>query len=167
MRMILNIAASFALYASAVLGQGAERPQQSVAATHPIALNYNPADDANAMVNAALTRAAASNKRVVIVMGANWCYDSIVLAGWFDRPGFAAMMQPKFEIVYVDVGMPQTGNGRNMDIAKRFKAKKIKGTPTVLIVSPQGKLLNKKDAGTWRNAASRNEQDIRRYFADL
>ena len=167
MRMILSIAASFALYASAALGQGAERPQPSVMAKYVEAQNYNPADNANAMVNAALKRAAVNGKRIIIVMGANWCRDSIVLAGWFGRPGFAAMMQPKFEIVYVDVGTPQTGNGRNMDIAKRFKAKKITGTPTVLIVSAQGKLLNKKDAGTWRNAASRNEQDIRHYFADL
>ncbi len=167
MRVILSIAASFALYSSAALGQAAERPQQSVKAKYPMAQNYNPADDANAMVNAALKRAAVNGKRIIIVMGANWCHDSIVLAGWFDRSGFAAMMQPKFEIVYVDVGTPQTDNGRNMDIAKRFKAKRINGTPTVLILSAQGKLLNKKDAGTWRNAASRNEQDIFSYFADL
>lgn len=134
---------------------------------HPQARVYDEKAIASQDVDAALTRAIASNKRVIIVMGANWCHDSIALAGWFSTPLFAAMLSAKYEIVYVDVGMPQTGNGRNLDIAKRFKAKPIKGTPTVLVLSPQGKLLNKKEAGSWRNAASRSEDDIYHYFADL
>ena len=128
---------------------------------------YDEGRDAHADVDAALTRAATSNKRVIVVMGANWCHDSKSLGRRFETPRFAEMMQPRYEIVYVDVGKPQTGSGRNLDIAKRFGAKKIKGTPTVLILSPQGKLLNKKDAGSWRNAASRSEDDVFAYFRGL
>jgi Thioredoxin-like len=137
------------------------------APAHPQAKVYDAKAMADIDVDSALARAAASNKRVIIVMGANWCHDSIGLAGWFATLRFAAMLSAKYEIVYVDVGMPQTGNGRNADIAKRFKAKPVKGTPNVLVLSPQGKLLNKKDAGSWRNAASRSEDDIYRYFAEL
>jgi hypothetical protein len=55
-----------------------------------------------------------------------------------------------------------------LDIARRFGIKKIKGTPTVLVVSPEGKLLNsKKDAASWRNAASRDDDAIYRYFAEF
>jgi hypothetical protein len=36
------------------------------------------------------------------------------------------------------------------------------------VLSSDGKLLNsKKDAASWRNAASRSEDDIFRYFATL
>jgi hypothetical protein len=40
----------------------------------------------------------------------------------------------------------------------------IKGTPTVLILSPDGMLLSKKGAPTWRKAASRSEDAIFRAF---
>jgi len=53
--------------------------------------------------------------------------------------------------------------GGQLDIAQRFGIKKIKGTPTVLVLSPRGALLNPKSAPTWRNAASRDEADIFAY----
>jgi thioredoxin-related protein len=129
---------------------------------HPEAALYDPARSGQADVDAALARAATARKRVIIVMGANWCHDSKALAGWFDTERFKAMLTPKFELVYVDVGHKD----RNIDIARRFGIAKIKGTPTVLIVSGAGKLLNKKDAPTWRNAASRSETDVFTYFND-
>jgi len=40
--------------------------------------------------------------------------------------------------------------------------------PLLMVLSPDGKLLNsKKDAASWRNVASRSEDDIFRYFATL
>ena len=128
---------------------------------------YNAARDARADVAAALARAKAGNKSVILVMGANWCHDSKALAGWFETPRFKAMLTPRYEIVYIDVGKPQRREGRNIEIARGFGIKKIKGTPTVLILSPDGELLNKKDAPTWRNAASRSEDDIFRSFAEF
>jgi Thioredoxin-like len=161
------IMASCSLHSVAISGKAVAADVPVKQAVHIEARVYDPSADAKGDVNAALTRAAASGKRVIIVLGANWCHDSIGLAGWFATPRFAAMLSSKYEIVYVDVGMPQTGNGRNLDIAKPFNAKKIKATPTVLILSPHGALLNKKDASSWRNAASRNEDDIFLYFAEL
>ena len=139
----------------------------STTSTHPEAKLYDATRDARADVYAALTRAKASNKRVILVMGANWCHDSKALAGWFESARFKAMLTPLYELVYVDVGKPQRREGRNIEIAQGFGIKKIKGTPTVLILSPEGALLNKKDAPTWRNAASRSEDDIFAYFAEF
>ncbi|MEK6637373.1 MAG: thioredoxin family protein [Pseudomonadota bacterium] len=139
----------------------------STISTHPEAKLYDATRDARADVSAALTRAKASGRRVILVMGANWCHDSKSLAGWFESARFKAMLAPKYEIVYVDVGKPQRREGRNIEIAQGFGLKKIKGTPTVLILSPAGALLNKKDAPTWRNAASRSEDEIFRSFAEF
>jgi thiol-disulfide isomerase/thioredoxin len=127
---------------------------------HPEAKVYKPTGNARADVDAALTRAKATKKRVILVMGANWCHDSKALSGWFETPRFKAMLAPKYELVYVDVGQKD----RNIDIAQRFGIKAIKGTPTVLILSPDGELLNKKDAPTWRNAASRSADAVFGYF---
>lgn len=139
----------------------------STVSTHPEAKLYDAARDARADVSAALTRAKAADKRVILVMGANWCHDSKALAGWFESTRFKAMLAPKYEIVYVDVGKPQRREGRNIEIAQGYGIKKIKGTPTVLILSPDGQLLNKKDAPTWRNAASRSEDAIFAYFGEF
>lgn len=133
---------------------------EKTAAEHPEAKPYKKKAKASENVDAALARALAADKRVLLVMGANWCHDSRGLAGWFEQPRFAAMLEPKYEIVYVDVGH----RDRNIDIAQRFGIDKIVGTPTVLILSPRGALLNPKSAPTWRNAASRDEDDIFAYF---
>jgi Thioredoxin-like len=141
-------------------------PQASI--VHPERRAYSADRDAKADVDAALSRARQSGKTVAIIMGANWCHDSVGLAGWLDTPRFTDMMRDRFDIVYVDVGTPQIGKGRNLDIAKRVGVRKVKGTPLVLLVSADGILLNsKEDAASWRNAASRSEDDIYRYFAEF
>ncbi len=151
-----------ALFFAIILSQSL--PSLAAEPTHPEAKLYDAARDARADVSAALTRAKASNKRVILVMGANWCHDSKALAGWFESVRFKAMLTPKYEVVYIDVGKPQKREGRNIEIARKFGIKKIKGTPTVLILSPDGVLLNQKDAPTWRNAASRSEDAIFQAF---
>ena len=133
---------------------------EQTAAAHPEARPFEESDDATAQVDAALARAQLNEKRVILVMGANWCHDSRGLAGWFAQPRFAAMLEAKYELVYVDVGHKD----RNIDIARRFGLKAIKGTPTVLVLSAQGALLNRKSAPQWRDAASREEGDIFAYF---
>ena len=135
---------------------------------NPEALSYHADRDAANDVNNALSAAKISGKTVVIIMGANWCHDSIGLAGWLGTPRFADMMRARYDVVYVDVGTPQTSKGRNLDIAKRFGIKRVKNTPVVMLVSANGDLLNsRKDAASWRNAASRSEDEIHRYFAEF
>ena len=129
---------------------------------------YDPTEDAASELEFRLKGTAISGKKLLIIMGGNWCHDSAALANLIDSPRFVGMITQNYEVLFVDVGVPQTGNGRNLDIAKRFGIKKVKGTPTVLVVSPEGKLLNsKKDAASWRNAASRDEDAIYRYFAEF
>jgi len=133
---------------------------------NPESLAYFADRNAQFDVERALTDARVTGKTVLVIMGANWCHDSVALAGWLDTPRFKEMMRDRYQIVYVDVGTPQLGKGRNLDIAKRFGIGKVKNTPLLIMVSAEGKLLNsKKDAASWRNAASRNEDDIYRYFA--
>jgi thiol-disulfide isomerase/thioredoxin len=137
-------------------------------AAHPEGLAYFADRDAPADVENALTRAKQSGKTVVVIMGANWCHDSVALAGWLDTPRFMDLMRDRFIIVYVDAGTPQLGKGRNLDIAKRFGIAKVRSTPLLMLVSPDGERLNsRKDAIGWRNAASRSEDEIFRYFAEF
>jgi thioredoxin-like negative regulator of GroEL len=133
------------------------------ATDRPEARPFVESANANAEIDAAI---ASNDKGIIVVMGANWCHDSRALAGWFASPRFAAMLRGRYQIVYVDSGSPQTGKGRNLDIANRFGVKKMKSTPLVFVLSSDGKMLNsRKDAVSWRNAATRSENAIYRYFA--
>lgn len=135
---------------------------------HPEARPFIESADAKRALADALQAAAVNGRKVIIIMGANWCHDSRALAGWFATPRFEQVLGRHYQVVYIDVGNPQLGKGRNLDIAKSFDIKKMRNTPVVLMLSADGRLLNsKKDAVSWRNAASRSEDEIYRYFADF
>ena len=133
-----------------------------------VANPYDAELDAELQLSQAIANAASANKRVLIVMGANWCHDSRDLAKWMNSARFRTMLDPLYEIAFIDVGMPQTGKGRNLQIAKRFGIKRMKKTPLLLVITPFGKRLNsKKDAISWNNASSRDEADVFKYFAEF
>jgi thiol-disulfide isomerase/thioredoxin len=117
---------------------------------------------------AALTEAKASGKLAVIVFGADWCHDSRGLAKVLTSDAFKSRFGARFTVTFIDVGVPQTGKGRNLDLVKRLGVKNLKGTPAMFVVSAKGKRINsKKDAVSWRNADSRSEAAILGWFDAL
>ena len=151
--------AAFAL----LLASPVQPAAKEIETGQPEASPFDAKANARAEVDAALARAKSGDRMAIIVMGANWCHDSRALAGWLAQPHFAAMVVSRYELAYVDVGYKD----RNIDIARRFGLRSIKGTPTVLIVDGDGRLLNKKDAPKWRNASSRSQQEIYKAFAEF
>lgn len=156
------IAGSLALTLAACAA--APGPQTPVAPAHSDARSYAVTADAMADVDAALARASGNGKRVALVLGANWCHDSTALAGWLETPRFAALVAERYELVFVNVGMPQTGDGHNLDVPRRFGLAELPGTPALLVLTAEGKPVNLDTAASWRNAASRSEDAI---FAEL
>ena len=136
----------------------------SLHAALPDAKPYHPGADARVEVAAARAEAAVNDTRLLLVMGANWCHDSRALAGWLETPRFRQLVDENFALVFVDVGHPQSGEGRNLDIAAQFGLEDITGTPSLLVVTPEGTLVNPDTARSWRNAASRSEEAI---YAEL
>ena len=144
------------------VASAAYAPDLSEARNHPEAKAFttNSETDAMAKVDAALASADTNGKRVLLVMGANWCHDSRALAGWLETPRFQAMLADRYEVVFVNIGMPQTGDGHNLAIAKRFGLDTLPGSPNALVLSGDGTLVNAETATSWRNAASRSEDAI-------
>nr|WP_183214696.1 thioredoxin family protein [Brevundimonas variabilis] len=124
-------------------------------------------DNASADVDAALARARQSGKRVLLVMGANWCHDSRVLAGWLATDRFAELVERKYEMVFVDIGMPRNGDRPNLEIARRFGVPELPGSPNVLVLTSEGVLVNPTTATTWRNAETRTGEAIYAELATL
>src|SRR5579872_7085340 len=78
---------------------------------------YPPDADAHAEIKEAEEKAAAGHKRVLLVFGANWCYDCHVLDLAFQRSDFATTMAG-YEVVHVDIGDDGKKNG---DVAREFQ----------------------------------------------
>jgi len=100
---------------------------------------FDSAADADADVDAAVTRARRSHKRVLIDLGGNWCADCRILAGLMERPEMRAFLSAHYEIVSVDVGR----FNRNLQIPARYGiTSRLEGVPAILVVTPDGRLVN-------------------------
>ncbi|MEM8772613.1 MAG: serine hydrolase [Pseudomonadota bacterium] len=121
---------------------------------------FDKSRDAQADVEAAFALAQDSGKNVLLVLGANWCHDSRGLAGKFDRPELASVIAKGYERVWVDVGQ----RDRNLDIARQFGIFELLGTPTILILSPEGELLNRESVHDWKTADSIPYDETLAYF---
>lgn len=160
---LIVLAAALAVSACAT----ARRPAAQAAPARPAgpeARSYLVSENASADVDAALARARSSGKRVLLVMGANWCSDSRALAGWLGTERFAALIARKYELVFVNIGQPRTGDGHNFHIARRFGLAELPGLPNFLVLTADGQLVNPTTATTWRDAESRTGDAI---YAEL
>lgn len=156
MKPLLTLFALLLLSPAAMAAEGAH--------DYPEARPFAAAPGPKAAVKAAFARAAANDKQVMLVFGMDACHDSRGLAGWFATPRFAAMLQARYEIVWIDVGRDRQ---RHQGLARRYGVAPIVGTPTVLVLGADGTPRNRADAGGWRNAASRSEDAIFAYFDRL
>ena len=116
--------------------------------------------NAMADVDAALVAATHSGKNVLLVLGGNWCHDSRGLAAKFEQRELTSIIADNYELVWVDVGY----RDRNLDVATRFGVMQLLGTPTVLILSPEGELLNRDSVHDWRTADSKSYGETLKYF---
>ncbi len=132
------------------------------ALAQPLPYPYNEAGNAHADVDAALSRAKAAHKLLLIDMGGNWCGDCRVLAGTLALPDLAPFVARHFEVVTVDVGR----FSKNMDVAQRFGAKRPAGVPAVLIVDPaSGRLLDQGHTEALADARSMSPQALADWLA--
>ncbi|MGA8502720.1 MAG: thioredoxin family protein [Candidatus Sulfotelmatobacter sp.] len=113
--------------------------------------NIYPADaDSHAEIREAEERAAAGHERVLLVFGANWCYDCHVLDLAFHRPDFAPVMA-SYEVVHVDLGPDET---KNADLVKEFDVPLNKGIPVLAVIESDGKLVVSQKNGEFEDARS-------------
>ena len=133
----------------------------------PEARSFHASNSASRDVDAALVQARLSNKRVLLVMGANWCSDSRILAGWLATDRFAKLVEREYILVFVDIGMPRGRDRPNLEIAQRFGVAELPGSPNVLVLTGDGVLVNPTTVTGWRNAGSRATDAIYDELATL
>ncbi|ADG11861.1 thioredoxin family protein [Caulobacter segnis] len=104
----------------------------------PLPYPYNETADAEADLAAAIKKAKAHKKLVLIDLGGNWCGDCRVFAGVIEQPDVKRWVDKHYEIVAIDVGR----YSKNMQIPARYGVDKLKGVPSFLVVDTKGKLIN-------------------------
>jgi thioredoxin-related protein len=108
----------------------------------PLPTPYDEEADAMAAVDAAMARANANGKRVLIDLGGNWCPWCRILAGVMELPEMKTFMDAHFEVVTVDISSAQGKIDRNLHVPERFGTNEIGGVPWILVLESDGTLLN-------------------------
>jgi ketosteroid isomerase-like protein len=114
--------------------------------------NIYPDDaDAHAEVKAAEEKATAQHKRVLLVFGANWCFDCHVLDLAFQRPDLAPVVASGYEVVHVDLGPDEK---KNADLVRQFEVPLNKGIPALAVAESNGQLVVSQKNGEFEDARS-------------
>lgn len=122
---------------------------------------YEASADAVADVRQAMEQASASDRRALVVMGANWCHDSRALASRLQQSPLADVVADNYELVFVDVGFYAKGRG----VLDELGVPQFYATPTVLIVDPaSSQVVNNEDRHIWGNAYNIDMASSVEYF---
>ncbi len=162
MRKMLVVAAAL----GATLMMGAAPPQLAITDLKNLPIvekaPYDESANADAVVAAAFARAKKSHKLVMLDLGGNWCPDCIILANVMRLPAMADFMQAHYEFASVDVGRFD----KNLQIPARFGyTKRLTGVPTVLVATPDGRLVNDGQVFALSNARDMTPQSLAEYLA--
>lgn len=103
---------------------------------------YDPAADGEKQLADALQRAKKQRKRVLLDLGANWCSDSQATYRLLTTESdLKREIHEHYVLVMVDADQ-QGGVQRNQALLSRLDNPLSRGIPVLLILSPDGKVLN-------------------------
>jgi thiol:disulfide interchange protein len=98
---------------------------------------YSETADPSADISAALVRARAEHKRVLLDFGGNWCGDCQLLDIYYHQSPNAELLDKNFILVHVNIGHMD----KNVDVAKKYNVPITKGVPALAVLDAHGKLL--------------------------
>jgi thioredoxin 1 len=120
---------------------------------------YPPPQDAQKEIDAAVVAASKDRKRVILVFGANWCYDCHVLDTTFRSKQFAATVAANYHVVHINVG---DDGDQNLDLAEKFGVP-LKGhvrIPSLAVLDPDGKVVYAQKNGEFDDSVKLGPADV-------
>lgn len=94
-------------------------------------------------LDAALKKAAATHKRVLVDFGGNWCGDCQVLDIYFHNPENRPILDANYVLVHINVGRYDA----NLDLAEKYGIPLQKGVPALVVLNDKGKVLYSQKSG--------------------
>jgi thioredoxin 1 len=124
--------------------------------------NIYPDDaDAHAEIRAAEAKAIPLHKRLLLVFGANWCFDCHVLDLAFQRPDLAPIIAANYEVIHVDIG---PDGKKNADVAQEFQTPLDKGVPVLAVADSDGKIVYSQKDGEFEDARGLTSQALAEFL---
>jgi thiol:disulfide interchange protein len=119
------------------------------AATTPFVSRHIYSETANptADIAAALKKARAEHKRVILDFGGDWCGDCQVLDIYFHQQPNADLLAKNFVLVHIYIGHMD----RNLDVPQKYEVPINKGVPALAVLDAHGKLLYSQQTGQFEN----------------
>ncbi len=117
--------------------------------------------EAEPELKAALARAAKEGKRVMVVFGANWCYDCHVMDATFHAREFAPLVDANYVVVHINIGEDGKSNG---DMAARLGVAIDKGVPSLAVLEADGKTVYAQKNGEFEATESIGPADVRAFL---
>jgi len=117
---------------------------------------YAPPEEAQSEIEAALASAAKDHKRVILVFGANWCYDCHVLDAAFHSKAIAPLVEANYHVVHINVG----DEDKNLDLAEKYGVPLKKGIPALAVLDSDGKLVYSQKQGEFENSFRIGPADV-------
>jgi thioredoxin 1 len=124
---------------------------------------YSDPKEGEAELKAALDTAAREHKRVLVVFGANWCYDCHVLDTTFRSKEFAPLVNANFVVVHINIG--EEGKD-NHDLAARLGVALDKGIPSLGVLEPDGKVVVAQKGGEFESTVKIGPEDVRAFLEE-
>ena len=110
----------------------------------------------------ALSKALAENKYALIVLGAQWCHDSVGLAENFSTDEMQSVLTARYITQFIDVAYLED----RRDITNLVGYPNYFATPTVLIVDPASNtVINMDSLKEWQSADSVDKQTYIEQFS--
>lgn len=127
---------------------GAKRDIAKLEQPASVTASIYPDGDAHEEIHQALARAQRGHKNVLVVFGADWCYDCHVLEKALHRNDVAAVLDPNYEVVNIDIGE----GDKNQDLMSQYQVPMARGVPAIAILDSRGNLIYSQKNGEWERA---------------
>jgi thiol:disulfide interchange protein len=122
-------------------------PAQSLTAPFVKKQLYSETANPTADIAAALKKARAEHKRVLLDFGGDLCGDCQVLDIYFHQSPNADLLAKHFVVVHIYIGHMD----RNLDVPKKYGVPINKGVPALAVLDARGKLLYSQQTGQFEN----------------
>lgn len=146
------------LLTTSSLGQKPSAPNND-AVLEPVLVKkdlYAASANAEKEIEEALQQATTEKKKVILVFGANWCYDCHVLDRALHEGAAGKIVQENFLVVHIDIGE----GDKNLDLAKKYKIPLERGVPAVAILDHEARLLYSSGSGEFEAARRMMKKDL-------
>ena len=114
---------------------------------------YDESADVRLEIEKTIAEARADGKRILLVFGANWCPECIVLDARFHEPPAQPIVDANFHVVHVDIGggddFLDGSPYKNGEVAKKYVIPLGNGVPAVAVLDRDGRLLYSQRDGEW------------------